>query len=69
MQLLISSCSSGSSQEYKISRSYVLSKASPVQTRKEHLKKESRCYICLRKSHLAKDCSAKSCFKCKKRPR
>ena len=45
---------------------YVLSQASPVQARKELLKK-GRCYICLRKSHLAKDCSAKSCFKCNKR--
>ncbi|CAB3979174.1 PREDICTED: uncharacterized protein LOC107346460, partial [Paramuricea clavata] len=38
-----------------------------VQARKELLKKEGRCYVCLRKSHLAKDCNGKSCFKCNKR--
>lgn len=33
-----------------------------VQARKELLKKEGWCYVCLRKSHLANDCSMKSCF-------
>ena len=33
--------------------------------RKECLKKQGRCFICLRKSHLARDCRSKiSCFKC-----
>ena len=33
--------------------------------RKEYLKKQGRCFICLRKSHLARDCRSKiSCFKC-----
>ena len=33
--------------------------------RKECLKKQGRCFICFRKSHLARDCRSKiSCFKC-----
>ena len=33
--------------------------------RKECLKKQGRCFICLRNSHLARDCRLKiSCFKC-----
>lgn len=33
--------------------------------RRECLKKQGRCFICLRKSHLAKDCPSKIiCFKC-----
>ena len=33
--------------------------------RRESLKKQGRCFVCLRRSHLAKDCQSKiACFKC-----
>lgn len=36
--------------------------------RRECLKKQGRCFICLRKGHLAKDCPSKiTCFKCSAR--
>lgn len=37
----------------------------PTAMPQQCLKKEGRCFICLRKSHLAKDCPSKiTCFKC-----
>ena len=36
--------------------------------RKEILKREGRCFVCLKKSHLARQCTSNiRCFKCKKR--
>ncbi|CAB4034798.1 G2 M phase-specific E3 ubiquitin- ligase, partial [Paramuricea clavata] len=36
--------------------------------RKEFLKRSGRCYICLRKNHVARECTSKiKCFKCDKR--
>ena len=39
-----------------------------IPTRKNLLKRQGRCFICLRKNHLARNCEPQSkCFKCNKR--
>ena len=39
-----------------------------INERKEILKRSGRCFICLRKNHVARDCKSKTkCFKCDKR--
>ena len=44
------------------------SKITDVNLRKNHLRKTGRCFICLNKGHLARDCKVKySCIKCKQR--
>ena len=40
---------------------------SDIQTRKNVVRTSKRCFVCLKVSHLAKDCSSKiKCFKCSK---
>ena len=44
------------------------SKITDVNLRKNHLRKTGRCFICLNKGHLARDCKVEySCIKCKQR--
>ena len=39
-----------------------------VKQRKEIVKKQGRCFVCLKRTHLARDCGSKSsCFKCSQR--
>ena len=41
---------------------------SDIRTRKNIVRTSKRCFVCLKCSHLAKDCSSKiKCFKCSKR--
>ena len=41
---------------------------SDIRTRKDIMRTSKRCFVCLKGSHLAKDCSLKiKCFKCSKR--
>ena len=43
---------------------------SDIRTRKNIVRTSKRCFVCLKGSHLAKDCSSKiKCFKCSKRHR
>ena len=42
--------------------------ATDIWTRKNIVRTSKRCFVCLKGSHLAKDCSSKiKCFKCSKR--